>query len=195
MIRAIIFDCFGVIITDALALLCAELQTRDSAAAQQVADIIGMANHGLIDRAESTRRIAEIFGMNPDELRTKVDSGEVKDRRVLELAESLRKSYKIAMLSNIGSVASLTRRFTSQELQTSFDAVITSGEIGFAKPEPEAYEVVADRLERRLTECVMIDDREEYCDGARAVGMQVILYKNFEQAKTKLKKLLADSEN
>jgi FMN phosphatase YigB (HAD superfamily) len=45
----------------------------------------------------------------------------------------------------------------------------------------------------RLEECVFTDDREDYCEGARAVGMQAILYKNFTQFRADLEKLLSES--
>jgi HAD superfamily hydrolase (TIGR01509 family) len=60
-----------------------------------------------------------------------------------------------------------------------------------AKPEPEAYEITADRLGVRLEECVMIDDRLELCEGAQAVGMKAIMYKGLKQLKTDLESLLA----
>ena len=41
-----------------------------------------------------------------------------------------------------------------------------------AKPELEAYEYVADKLGVRLDECVFTDDRELFCEAARACGMQ-----------------------
>jgi FMN phosphatase YigB (HAD superfamily) len=39
----------------------------------------------------------------------------------------------------------------------------------------------------------MIDDREDFCAGAEAVGMSSVLYKDFMQYKIDLGVLLADS--
>ncbi len=72
-----------------------------------------------------------------------------------------------------------------------FDTVVVSGEIGYAKPEPEAYEITADRLGVRLDACVFTDDREHFCEAARAVGMQAIHYQNVDQFRQDLEGVLS----
>lgn len=139
MIKAIIFDCFGVIITDA----------PPGAAI----------------------------------------SGEVKDRQLLAYILDLRQSYKIAMLSNVGK-GGFRQRFTDEELTAYFDTVVLSGEIGYAKPEAEAYEITADRLSVRFEDCFFTDDREPFCEAARAIGMQAVHYQNFNQFRQDLEGVL-----
>lgn len=189
MIQAVIFDCFGVIISDAMELLRAEAWGKDPAVGRQITDIVRAHNRGMLSADESNRQISELLGITPREMHLKIDEGEVKDPRVLEYIRSLRPRYKTAMLSNLGA-ASLHHRFSEQELASHFDAVVVSGEIGYAKPEPEAYEVVADRLGVRLEHCLFTDDRENFCEAARAVGMQAIHYQSFEQFKQQAGPLL-----
>jgi putative hydrolase of the HAD superfamily len=189
MIKAIIFDCFGVLVTDALQVIVDELRSRDPTGADEVVALVRSANRGIIHPDESSKRIAEILGLSIEDYRAEIREGEAKDMRLLGLAASLRPRYKTAILSNIGE-GSLLKRFTNAELDESFDAVVASGEIGYAKPEPEAYEITADRLGVRLDECVFTDDRLEFCEAARAVGMRAIDYKNFSQFKAELEKLL-----
>jgi putative hydrolase of the HAD superfamily len=93
------------------------------------------------------------------------------------------------MLSNI-SPGGIAKRFTDSELLERFDTVVTSGEIGFAKPEAAAYEITAQRLDVRLDECVFTDDRLDFCEAARGVGMQAILFQDYLQFRTDLEKLL-----
>lgn len=50
--------------------------------------------------------------------------------------------------------------------------------------------ITADKLGVRCDECVFIDDRQEYVEGARAVGMQAILYQNLPQLKEDIIKIL-----
>jgi HAD superfamily hydrolase (TIGR01509 family) len=189
MIEAVIFDCFGVIITDSLHAITTDLRSRDEPAAREIDDIVRANNRGMIGPAESNRRIAAVLGMSEEEFRIKVADGEVKDQTLLKYIASLRDHYKTAMLSNIG-VASLQRRFSDQELAKHFDSVVVSGEIGYAKPEPEAYEITADRLGVRLESCVFTDDRQAFCEAARGVGMQAIVYESFDQFRQDLKPLL-----
>jgi HAD superfamily hydrolase (TIGR01509 family) len=193
MIRAIIFDCFGVVLTDAMQNIRQGLLSSNPNGAQEITDIIAANNHGLIEPHESNQRIARILGISVDELRAQVSGKEVRDEQLLSYVQELRKHYKTAMLSNIAG-SSLVRRFTDEELDQYFDVVVASGDIGYAKPEPEAYEIVAQRLGVRLDECLFTDDRELFCAGATSVGMQAILYTDFVQFKQQLEALIrADS--
>lgn len=193
MIKAVIFDCFGVIITDALQALCNELAESDPAGVADIKDIIAASNNGFIDPNVSSRKAAKILGMSQDEYRHKIRRGEAKDQALLDYIALLRKDYKTGMLSNIGK-GSLSARFSKAKLAKYFDAVVASGDVGFAKPEARAYELVAERLDVRLDECIFTDDREGYCEAARAVGMQAILYESFPQFQTDLVAQLGNNQ-
>lgn len=180
MIKAIIFDCFGVIITDALQAIRQQLAQTNPDGAEVIKDIVAANNRGLIEPGEANERIATILGVSVTDFRGRVAAGEVRNEQLLDYILSLRGSYKTAMLSNIAG-SSLVRRFPDGELMRYFDVVIASGDIGYAKPEPEAYETAAERLGLRCDECVFIDDRELFCEGATAVGMHSIVYTDFAQ--------------
>jgi len=190
MIKAIIFDCFGVVITDAMLVVQQELDAKDPVAGQHMHDLIRANYRGIISPEESNKGIAELLDIPVDEFRDRIDHGEVKDHRVLEYAKELRRTYKTGMLSNIAR-PSLNRRFTSQELDEYFDVVVVSGDIGYAKPEAEAYEIVADRLGVRLDECIFIDDRAEFCEAARSVGMQGVCYTSLARCKVDIERILS----
>lgn len=190
MVRAIIFDCFGVIITDALKPVIEELDATNPVLARQVMDVIHSYNRGLIDGHSTNEQIADLLGIGVDEWRGRIKHGEVKDERVLKYARELKKrGYKTALLSNIGR-ESLSKRFDSDELRTVFDVVVASGDVGVMKPDPEIYTHTAQLLDVKPEECVMIDDRETHCAGARAVGMQAVCYSNLRDAKHVLEQLL-----
>lgn len=55
--------------------------------------------------------------------------------------------------------------------QDVFDVVVTSGEVGFAKPDRRIYLVVAERLGLDPSHCVFVDDLAVNVRGAAAVGM------------------------
>jgi HAD superfamily hydrolase (TIGR01509 family) len=191
LIRAVIFDCFGVLITDALQALWDELNSISPDKAVEAKDIVRAANKGIIDVSESRQKIAELFGYSQAELAAKISSGEQKNLALLEYVVALKGSYKTALLSNIGK-GSLSRRFSDEELTRHFDVVVASGDVGYAKPEAEVYEIVADRLGVRLDECVFTDDREEFCEAAKAVGMQAIVFTDYNSFKIELETLLAN---
>lgn len=56
------------------------------------------------------------------------------------------------------------------------------------KPQREIYEKVLDDLKVSSKKCLFIDDRKEYVDGALIVGINGIVYENYEQLIDKLKK-------
>jgi len=71
-----------------------------------------------------------------------------------------------------------------------FDGVVISGEVGLHKPQPEIYELGAERVGLPAAECVFVDDLRENCDGAEAVGMIAVLHRGAERTVPELEQLL-----
>lgn len=188
MFKAVIFDCFGVLVRDALRALVNELDDKQKAL--KIHDAVLAGSRGLID-AESTRKILEeTLGLSREELSRKMSEGEVKNKELLDYILDIRKKYKTAILSNVRP-GGLDDRFTASELKKHFDVVVGSGDIGYAKPDTEAYTITADKLGVRLEECIAVDDKEPFCEAARALGMKAVLYKSFKQMKKDVEKILA----
>ncbi|WP_028644854.1 HAD family hydrolase [Nocardioides sp. URHA0020] len=57
-----------------------------------------------------------------------------------------------------------------------FDDVVVSGEVGAAKPDPRAYELVAERSGLALDRLVFVDDRQANVDAAAALGMHAVVF-------------------
>lgn len=188
-VRAVIFDCFGVMLTDSLQEIRAELIHDNPEDAKKASDIIAANNRGLIQPEQSNVMLAALLGMEVEEFRAKVRAGEVRNEALLAYISNLRGSHKTAMLSNIAE-NSLKRRFSDDELAQYFDQVVVSAEIGFIKPSREAYLITANRLEVEPSECIFTDDKIEFCEAATSVGMQAILYTNFIQFRQDLESLL-----
>ncbi len=189
MIKAIIFDVFGVLITDALEAMLVDFRAKEPEKAAQIVDTIRAANKGLIPIEVSRATVAKLLGITVAEYTHQIQTGEAKNQTLFEYIKQLRPRYKIGVLSNV-SDQGLNVRFTPEEQQTYFDAMVASGAIGHAKPELLAYQITAEQLGVSPDECIMIDDRESACQGAQEAGMQAILYTSFEQMKTDLEKLL-----
>lgn len=191
MIKAIIFDCFGVVVSDTFDALIDDLNLSKSDV-EKISSLLDKSNKGTIAPEEYRAAAAKIVNLPVEEYTERMRRN-VKNYQLLSYIEELRKSYKVAMLSNVGSRDSLESRFDKGELERRFDVVVASAEIGFAKPEAQAYEITASDLGVLLRECVMIDDREQYCDGARGVGMKAILYQTFEGMKKELEQILSNA--
>jgi HAD superfamily hydrolase (TIGR01509 family) len=95
-------------------------------------------------------------------------AGVLTDPNAAELfaaIETLRgRGVQTALLSNAAGGA-------KGRLVRYFDALVFSGEVGFAKPSAQAYLITAERLGLPTDACVFVDDSQRNVDGAVAAGM------------------------
>ncbi len=190
MIKAIIFDCFGVLLGNAYKTHLMEVEREDPERAKEIRAINHASDMGILSREETAEHISALFGMDTDEFLAEQNQVEVPNRQLLEYIAELKKDYKVALLSNISSRERLSIRFVNGELESHFDTVVASGDEGYVKPQPEIYQIAATRLGVNPNECVMIDDILKFCEGARAVGMQAIQFQTNHQCITDLNALL-----
>lgn len=189
MIRAIIFDCYGVLAHGSLDYL--RTLARDTSTLQSFNDLTSAADRGYVGADEYVQQTALLFGRSVDEIRSIIDAEEVKNPSMLAYVASLRGEYKIGLLSNVGR-GWLERLLSPDELAASFDAVVLSGESGVAKPYKEAFDLIASKLGVMPDECVMIDDGARNVEGAELAGMHGILFTSERQLKADLDQLLKD---
>ena len=75
-----------------------------------------------------------------------------------------------------------------------FDSVVISGEVGLHKPQPEIYELGAERLGVAPADCVFVDDLRENVAGAEAVGMTAILHRDPADTVAELRRIFGDGD-
>lgn len=187
MIRAIIFDCFGVLTKDRWREFLATLNTTQVAA---IRDIQRAYDRGFItyhDFVEQGMRAANVSASRLDEIFH--DAPQQKNTELLAYIEQLRPKYKIGLLSNVASNWIRDNFLTKTEIEL-FDAMTFSYELGTTKPDPEMYTAVCQQLGVELNQAVMVDDIDAYCEAAERIGMSSIQYKNFVQFKTDIEELL-----
>jgi len=103
------------------------------------------------------------------------------------LAASIKKNgYKTALLSNAEAA---TMEYFHRQGYDMFDVLIFSCAEGTKKPEREIYELTLERLGIKANESVFIDDRQRCIEGAKAVGLNTILFGSAEQVKKELSRL------
>lgn len=106
---------------------------------------------------------------------------------VFGLARRLReKGRKTSLLSNT-EVPAMT--FFLELGYDMFDALTFSCAEGVAKPQKEIYDVAARKLRVTPAQCVLIDDRLDFIEGARDAGMKGIVYESLPQVEGKLAEL------
>lgn len=182
MITGIIFDCFGVIRVDPTYTAYRKLGGNLEADKAFIKRVMDASCTGAIS---ATPLFAEKLGVTPETWLKTSQQASSLDHELLAYVKTLRPHFKTALLSNIGK-GGLARWFEPGMLKQYFDVAVASGDIGYIKPEPEAYQQTAERLGVPAAQCVMIDDRQDYCTGARAVGMQAIEYRSLEQLQREL---------
>jgi epoxide hydrolase-like predicted phosphatase len=115
--------------------------------------------------------------------------GDRIDEALVEFIRNLRPKHKTGMISNAWPN---TRSRIEKEwcIADAFDHIVISAEVGIVKPDPRIYQLALDGLGVLPNEAVFIDDFEENIEGARAVGMQVILFRDSKQTILDLRKFL-----
>lgn len=191
VIRAIIFDLFGVLVLPGYTTLFNDFPDKKSGIEKLISD----NNDGLMSRRIFYKSMAELLGIDVEEVKSYYRRDYARDEAAIDWVMELKKfsNLKLGMLSNVGH-GWVKDFFTQEELSRLFDGVILSSDVGLSKPSPRIFDITAERLGLAPVECVMIDDRASNIDGAREAGMNGILYNSLNQAKLDLAKLL-DKDN
>jgi glucose-1-phosphatase len=95
------------------------------------------------------------------------------------LLQKLAKKYNLYLLSNTNlyHVAYFEKEFKNRyhfSLRKLFQKVYYSHEIGFRKPHAQAFQFVLNDAGINPEETVMVDDRQDNCDAAVALGMTAV---------------------
>jgi HAD superfamily hydrolase (TIGR01509 family) len=189
MIKAIIFDHFGVLVDSVYDTLYADLPDRD----RQLARSIGAAaDRGEITNAERDEQIMPFLGNS----RVKIDAARGRARRneeLLSLILELRHDYKIGMLSNAAS-GLVESFFSADDMKKYFDDIVLSYKVRLTKPDQEIYLLAIDRIGVAPHECIFVDDDWRNVMAAEAVGMHGIVYRDFAQFRIDLQDVLGESQ-
>lgn len=195
MIKAIIFDCFGVLYVHHGPEFLKNHVPNYQSLKFQINEIIKAANYNFISAKEGAEKLAELTGLTTAELKQGMGRGYGMNRQLIKyIKEVLKPKYKIAMFSNT-SWGTMDKFFSKQERDKLFDMSIVSAETGLVKPNPSAYLDVCKKLRIDTSETIMIDDNSENCRGAELAGLKSIEYDGFEHLQRELNKLLTNSDN
>jgi len=187
MIKAIIFDCFGVLYIDSTKSIYETHLDNYHALHPQIREVDAQYDYGLISFDEHTGQIADITGLDASFI-ARIADHHVRNEALVTFSQKMRANYKIGLLSNIGTHG-MDSFFAYSERAELFDAVVLSSEEGIIKPHPRIFEVMAERLGVETSECLMVDDVAANCAGADAAGMQAIHYSSNQQVIRQLSSL------
>ncbi len=184
--RAIIFDCFGVLTSSAFLEFLATLPDEKVEIARS---LNYQSDAGQITQKEYFNQLAVLANTSAEEVQHRLLRRGDKNMPLLSFIGELSQSYAIGLLSNVASDW-IRQAFLSRDEQGLFDDILLSYEVHLVKPQPEIYLLAARRLGSNPGDCVMIDDSQVNCKAAEQVGMKSIQYQNFVQCKRELSLLL-----
>lgn len=205
MIKAIIFDLGGVLMTDVpLKEIAEDLSKRLTLPAEEIWAHLYPSEHwelltlGKITEEEywddflKTSKISEKLEVRSEklkkELKKKVRSSLFPLGHSTRIINLLRNRYKLAILSNHAKEWS---EYMKQEfdLFKSFDPIIFSCDVGFRKPDPQIYEMALERLKCEPEECIFIDDKKRNTDAGEKLGIKGIVFEDASKLIEDLSKL------
>lgn len=190
MIKAVIFDCFGLFYVDPLK---AFIEAQPPHMQTELSDMLRAFDLGVVGEQGLVESISKTSGVPAEEVRRNLYGSQlVRNQPLLDFAEQLRPKYKVGMLSNL-SPHTMDKFFTQAERTRYFDDVVISGEVGLVKPQPEIYALACKRLQVQPAEAVFIDDTQQNVDVAKACGLQAIVYTNLAELVRQLDRVLQGS--
>jgi glucose-1-phosphatase len=197
-IQAVIWDLGGVL-----------LRTENTAPRRALAEKFGMtleaiedlvfsgqsgdrAQRGEISVEQHWDNVRARLGLGPAEMqafREQFWGGDRLDSDLVDDIRQLKQTYKTGLLSN--AFSDLRAVVTDVwNFADAFDEMIISAEVGLVKPDARIYRLALDRLGVTPETAVFIDDYYANIEGARAVKMHAIHFRNPEQARHHLQTLL-----
>ncbi|MBE5861152.1 MAG: HAD family phosphatase [Butyrivibrio sp.] len=196
-ISTVIFDIGGVLVD-----FCWDDFLRNKGFDEAMVQRIGDASVRTSDWDEFDRGVLDTKGIidgfvknDPeieDEIRKGFDdlSGLLKKReRTIPWIKALKKAgYRVLVLSNFSKQALDANPFMNEFLDE-VDGGILSYRDKVIKPDPAIYKLIMERNDLKPEECVFIDDMQRNIDAAKNVGMNGIVFSDYDQVDRELAEL------
>ncbi len=198
MSRGLLVDFGGVLTTNVFESFRAfsEAEGLDSDAVKEMfrsrgegLDLLRQLERGELTVEQFEPKFAAVLGIaeRSEGMVERLFAGVGPDERMVEAVRRARASgIPTGLISNSWGRTT----YDEQLIDELFDATVISGDVGMHKPEPEIFELGAERIGVPPSECVFVDDLRENCEGAEAVGMTAILHRGADTTLPELERLL-----
>lgn len=188
MIKAIIFDCFGVLAETSPDQFFQKFLSDKPEIVNDIKDLDNRVTADGISHEQYIDYVVEKSGCDWQTVEQYSGKGSQNLRLFDYIANELKPHYKIGFLSNApGDWTGAL--FTSDQLEL-FDDFVLSYKTGIRKPDPEIYKIAVGNLGCKPSECLMVDDVQLYLDGADKAGLRTVLYSNFDSFQVNVEEAL-----
>jgi|Deesub1362B_J571_1020462.scaffolds.fasta_scaffold00070_71 putative hydrolase of the HAD superfamily len=196
MIKGIVFDIGGVLFTNGTEEAVRRISKKfkiDEKLVKEVfqGDLGEKYRKGKISREEFWKSAKKIWGesINTEEASKIWHESYKPHEEIFELLEELRKKgYKMFFLSD-------STEERNEYLQENygflkyFEDGVFSHEVKMKKPERRIYELLLRKTGLKTEELLFIDDKEEFLEPAKKLGMKVLHFETPKKLKEDLKKI------
>jgi putative hydrolase of the HAD superfamily len=142
---------------------------------------------GSVEEPDFERGLGGLLGVSPVGLIDRLFARVGPDAAMLAAVETARAAgVRTGLVSNSWG----TRRYDRTMLETLFDGVVISGEVGMRKPAPEMYRLGAERTGVAPEACVYVDDLPFNLPPAQELGMATVHHVETAQTIAELERLL-----
>lgn len=137
-------------------------------------------------RAETGRRLRDVHPeLDVAELIRRWDAAPARvDEEVLALVRTVRREVPVSLITNATSRLPLELRQLG--IDDEFDYIFNTSELGVAKPDPEVFRIIMNRVGVEAAQSFFVDDHPENVKTAAALGMCAHLYKDVERLRRDL---------
>lgn len=190
--KAIIFDLGQVVFRAGFNkkydLLCEKYNIKpNDSLFQEFREIWNSAKIGKVNSEEFFSAIANKLNTDPKEVKELLISGISLNENVKDLILKLRNRYKIGILTNN------IKEFYEADLKLwnfeEIGEVVASFKTGVAKPDPEAIQLILDKLNVTKEETIFIDDHNETTSKYNKIGIRSITYDGYDELLINLRNL------
>ncbi len=186
--KAVVFDLYGVLALNGWQAFKAKHFSGHEDLWDQVFKLGRKVDAGLADYNELISFTAEKTGESQAAVRYQLEHTLANQELLDYVRSDLKPYYQLGILSNASSSKVIDQIFTPED-EALFDAIVLSHHTGLTKPNTEMYRAVASRLDVLEEDCLFIDDQERHVEGARAAGMQGLVFTGITGLKQKIEAL------
>lgn len=187
MIRAVIFDCYGVLTEDGWTPFKRKYILGNDELEMQIRLLGRDVDTGKRSDADMLKEVARLTGVDIDVVYRALATQVPNEELLTWIQNELKPEYKIGMLSNAGHDVVADLFADTPKL---FDAAVLSYREGVAKPDAQIFERTAQKLGVQPNECIFIDDQARFCEAAKATGMQAVVFEDTKQCTEDIKTIL-----
>jgi putative hydrolase of the HAD superfamily len=145
---------------------------------------------GELDEDSFSDAFGPLLGIPPERHEGLVDRLFAGMEAEESMLEALRRARRAGLKTGLISNSWGRGRYDRSTFEELFDGVVISGEVGLHKPQPQIFELGAERVGLAPSRCVFVDDLQENCEGAEAGGMVAVLHRGADSTLERLEELL-----